>query len=182
MKISFEYNFQFLQCVTALRNKDADRLDSMAGAIRGRAACVCNVVTAQMDNYEPGEYTDHVLLSVAELRDSIMKEFVEKVEKAVDILTGNHTESFNENEFIDASRFVYDGVREIRRVVLLNRSIEEIDSELEMEYDENNYETLSKSSDLDEYPEICGISNTRDAYRLVLEEEKQKIAAQVETF
>lgn len=173
------------ECVTALRNKDADRLDSMAGAIRGRAARVCNVVTAEMDNYEPGEYTDRVLLSVSKLRDSIMKEFVEKVEKAVDVLTENRTETLDENEFIDASRFVYDGVREIRRVVLLNRSIEEIDSELEMEYDENNYETLSKSSvhsDLDEYPEISGINNTRDAYRLISEEEKQKIAAQVETF
>lgn len=38
------------------------------------------------------------------------------------------------------------------------------------------------TADYDEYPDISGINNTRDAYRFVSEEEKQKIAAQVETF
>jgi catenin alpha len=37
-------------------------------------------------------------------------------------------------------------------------------------------------TDFDEYPDISGISNTRDAYRFVSEEEKEKIAEQVETF
>lgn len=64
------------------------------------------------------------------------------------------------------------------------QSAEELDSETEIEYEDNTYETRSKSSahDVDEYPDINGISNTRDAYRLVSEEEKAKIAAQVETF
>ena len=33
---------------------DVDNLDRTAGAIRGRCTRVCNVVTAEMDNYEPG--------------------------------------------------------------------------------------------------------------------------------
>lgn len=173
-------------CVTALQNKDADSLDKMAGAIRGRAGRVCTVVTAEMDNYDCGEYTDRVLLSVSKLRDSIMPEFVDKVEKAVDAL-GDHQADNNidENEFIEAAHLVFNGVREIRRAVLLNRTIEEIDSELEMDYEENNYEYLSKSSvhsDLDEYPDVSGITNTREAYRLISAEEKQKIADQVEKF
>lgn len=50
----------------------------------------------------------------------------------------------DENEFIDASRVVYDGVREIRRAVLMNRTAEELDSETEVEYEENTYDTRSK--------------------------------------
>lgn len=57
------------KCVLALQEGDADTLDRTAGAIRGRSARVCNVVTAEMDNYEPGIYTERVLEAVAVLRD-----------------------------------------------------------------------------------------------------------------
>ena len=50
-----------------------------------------------------------------------MPNFAEKVEVAVDALTSNPQKDVDENEFIDASRLVYDGVRDIRRAVLLNR-------------------------------------------------------------
>ena len=43
------------------------------------------------------------------------------VEMAVDALSATPPADTDENEFIDASRMVYDGVREIRRAVLLNR-------------------------------------------------------------
>lgn len=57
------------KCVLALQEGDADTLDRTAGAIRGRSARVCNVVAAEMDNYEPGIYTEGVLKAVAVLRD-----------------------------------------------------------------------------------------------------------------
>ncbi|KAF7490517.1 Catenin alpha [Sarcoptes scabiei] len=174
------------KCVLALQEGDADILDRTAGSIRGRSARVCNVVTAEMDNYEPGVYTEKVLEAVMCLRDQIMFNFAERVAIAVDVLKSSSKQQVDENEFIDASRLVYDGVREIRRTVLLNRTVEELDSETEIEYEDNNtYETRSKSSihtDFDEYPEISGINNARDAYRLVPQEEKEKIAQQVETF
>ncbi len=132
------------KCVLALQEGDADTLDRTAGAIRGRSARVCNVVTAEMDNYEPGNYTERVLEAVACLRDQVMSNFASRVEMAVDTLTGNATKDVDENEFIDASRLVYDGVREIRRAVLLNRTVEELDSETEIEYEDNTYETRSK--------------------------------------
>lgn len=53
----------------ALQEGDADSLDRTAGAIRGRAARVANVVTAEMSNYEPGIYTERVLEAVKVLRD-----------------------------------------------------------------------------------------------------------------
>lgn len=173
------------KCVLALQEGDGDTLDRTAGAIRGRSARVCNVVSSEMDNYEPGIYTDRVLEAVTVLRDQVMPNFAHRVEAAVESLTSSGAKEVDENDFIDASRLVYDGVREIRRAVLMNRDADELDSETEIEYEDNAYETRSKSSahtDYDEYPEITGVNNTRDAYRFVSEEEKQKIAAQVETF
>ena len=57
------------KCCHSLQEKDADTLDRTAGAIRGRCARVCNVVSAEMDNYEAGPYTDRVMEAVHMLRD-----------------------------------------------------------------------------------------------------------------
>ena len=175
----------FKECVSALNEHDGDKLDRMAGAIRGRAARVCNVVSAEMDNYEPNEYTERVMNAVYELRNTIMPAFASKVEKAVELLSNNRFKELDDNQFIDASRMVYDGVKEIRRAVHFDRAIDDLDSETEIDYEDNTCETRSKSSvvtDFDEYPEISGLTNTREAYRMIPEEEKQKIAAQFETF
>ncbi|XP_061194610.1 catenin alpha-2-like isoform X4 [Saccostrea echinata] len=130
------------KCVVALQEGDADTLDRTAGAIRGRSSRVCNVVTAEMENYEAGAYVDRVMETVLMLRDQVMPNFAEKVEIAVDALSYNPPREVDENEFIDASRLVYDGVRDIRQAVLLDRTEVETDSEVE----EDPYETRSKSS------------------------------------
>ena len=109
------------KCVLALQEGDADTLDRTAGAIRGRSARVCNVVQAEMDNYEPCIYTKRVLEAVKVLREQVMPKFAKRVEVAVDALGSNPAKDIDENDFIDASRLVYDGVREIRRAVLMNR-------------------------------------------------------------
>lgn len=56
-----------------------------------------------------------------------MPNFAEKVEVAVDALSYNPQREVDENEFIDASRLVYDGVRDIRQAVLLDRVISSVD-------------------------------------------------------
>lgn len=50
-----------------------------------------------------------------------MPKFDQRVDTAVDALLSKSNKEVDENEFIDASRLVYDGVREIRRAVLMNR-------------------------------------------------------------
>ncbi|CAG2062568.1 unnamed protein product, partial [Timema podura] len=126
------------KCVLALQEGDADTLDRTAGAIRGRSSRVCNVVGAEMDNYEPGIYTERVLEAGINFMYvnfgifpvlcatfwwsvAMMPNFAQRVEVAVDALSSNPAKDVDENEFIDASRLVYDGVREIRRAVLMNR-------------------------------------------------------------
>lgn len=51
----------------------------------------------------------------------VMPNFAARVEVAVDALSSSPQKEVDENEFIDGSRLVYDGVREIRRAVLMNR-------------------------------------------------------------
>lgn len=51
----------------------------------------------------------------------VMPNFVGRVEIGVEALSSQPPKDVDENEFIDASRLVYDGVREIRRAVLMNR-------------------------------------------------------------
>nr|CAD7425868.1 unnamed protein product [Timema monikensis] len=177
------------KCVLALQEGDADTLDRTAGAIRGRSSRVCNVVGAEMDNYEPGIYTERVLEAVKVLRDQVMPNFAQRVEVAVDALSSNPAKDVDENEFIDASRLVYDGVREIRRAVLMNRNSEELDTDTEFEPAEDQIlDTRSRSSahtgehGVDEYPDISGITTAREAMRKMTEEDKQKIAQQVEYF
>ncbi|XP_076461006.1 LOW QUALITY PROTEIN: catenin alpha-2-like [Babylonia areolata] len=163
------------KCVIALQENDADTLDRTAGAIRGRSARVCNVVTAEMDNYEPGRYTERVMEAVTMLRDQIMPNFAEKVEVAVDALNSSPRQDVDENEFIEASRLVYDGVRDIRQAVLLNGiDVDDSDSEVELE-DEN--EAFTSVADADEYGK-----SDRAMMRQLPEEEKEKIQAQVEMF
>ncbi|XP_064292985.1 catenin alpha isoform X2 [Plodia interpunctella] len=176
------------KCVVALQEGDPDSLERTAGAIRGRAARVCSVVTQEMDNYEPCIYTKRVLEAVTVLRDQVMSKFAVRVDAAVSALGGGAGAGLDENDFIDASRLVYDAVREIRRAVLMNRDEEELDPE-DVELDEHyTLETRSKSSahtgehGVDEYPDISGITNAREAMRKMTEEDKRKILQQVELF
>ncbi|XP_075989855.1 catenin alpha isoform X3 [Anticarsia gemmatalis] len=176
------------KCVIALQEGDPDSLERTAGAIRGRATRVCSVVTQEMDNYEPCIYTKRVLEAVTVLRDQVMSKFGVRVDAAVSALGGGAGAALDENDFIDASRLVYDAVREIRRAVLMNRDEEELDPE-DVELDEHyTLETRSKSSahtgehGVDEYPDISGITNAREAMRKMTEEDKRKILQQVELF
>ncbi|PVD30378.1 hypothetical protein C0Q70_09643 [Pomacea canaliculata] len=163
------------KCVIALQECDADTLDRTAGAIRGRSARVCNVVTVEMDNFEPGRYTERVMEAVVMLRDQIMPNFAEKVEVAVDALNSNPPLDIDENEFIEASRLVYDGVRDIRQAVLLNGiEVDESDSEVELE---DEYETYTSMADPDDFGK-----SDRAMMRQLPEEEREKIQAQVEMF
>ena len=178
------------KCVLALQEGDADTLDRTAGAIRGRSARVSHVVEAEMDNYEPGPYTNRVLEAVAMLKQQVMPNFAERVEMAVDALSGRSRAEVDENEFIDAARLVYDGVRDIRRAVLMSRSPDELedDSEVEYEYDDDIYERQSRSSHITDQEDMLHEvhdemeKSDRALMRELPAEERAKIQQQVELF
>lgn len=65
---------------------------------------------------------------------AVLPNFAQRVDVAVEGLTNstssNHRgKDVDENEFVDASHLVYDGVREIRMAVLMNKADDELDPE-----------------------------------------------------
>lgn len=87
---------------------------------------------------------------------------------------------------------MYEGVREIRRAVLLNRNVDDVDSDTEWENPEATDSQAtgtvgtprpeSTTAEMDEYPEISGITNAREAMKKMPEQDRAKIAEQVEVF
>ncbi|XP_062379991.1 catenin alpha-1 [Sardina pilchardus] len=167
------------KCVIALQEKDVDGLDRTAGAIRGRAARVVHVVTSEMDNYEPGVYTEKVLEATKLLTDTVMPRFTEQVEAAVEALSANPTLPVDENEFIDASRLVYDGVRDIRKAVLMIRTPEELD---DSDFETEDFDTHSRTSRQTDDDQLIAGQSARAIMAQLPQEQKAKIAEQVASF
>uniref|UniRef100_A0A8C9FKX1 Catenin alpha-2 n=1 Tax=Pavo cristatus TaxID=9049 RepID=A0A8C9FKX1_PAVCR len=132
------------KCVIALQEGDVDTLDRTAGAIRGRAARVIHIINAEMENYETGVYTEKVLEATKLLSETVMPRFAEQVEVAIEALSANVPQPFEENEFIDASRLVYDGVRDIRKAVLMIRTPEELEDD--SDFEQEDYDVRSRTS------------------------------------
>uniref|UniRef100_A0A8D3DK31 Catenin alpha-1 n=1 Tax=Scophthalmus maximus TaxID=52904 RepID=A0A8D3DK31_SCOMX len=167
------------KCVIALQEKDVDGLDRTAGAIRGRAARVVHVVTCEMDNYEPGVYTEKVLEATKLLTNTVMPRFTEQVESAVEALSSNPSQPVDENEFIDASRLVYDGIRDIRKAVLMIRTPEELD---DSDFETEDFDVRSRTSVQTEDDQLIAGQSARAIMAQLPQEQKAKIAEQVASF
>uniref|UniRef100_A0A674NUH6 Catenin alpha-2 n=1 Tax=Takifugu rubripes TaxID=31033 RepID=A0A674NUH6_TAKRU len=168
------------KCVIALQEGDVDTLDRTAGAIRGRAARVVHIINAEMENYEPGVYTERVLESIRLLSETVMPRFAEQVEVAIEALSTNPPQAFEENEFIDASRLVYDGVRDIRKAVLMIRTPEELEDD--SDFEQEDYDARSRTSVQTEDDQLIAGQSARAIMAQLPQEEKAKIAEQVESF
>jgi catenin alpha len=83
-----------------------------------RVARVCELVTGEIGNYEPCEFTARVLESVQVLRNQLMAGFVRCAGHSAHVTTGGQWEVSSGNEFIEHSRLVYDTVRELRQAVI----------------------------------------------------------------
>ncbi|CAN2388386.1 Vinculin family [Pristimantis euphronides] len=168
------------KCVIALQEGDVDTLDRTAGAIRGRAARVIHIINAEMENYEAGVYTEKVLEATKLLSETVMPRFAEQVEVAIEALSTNIPQSFEENEFIDASRLVYDGVRDIRKAVLMIRTPEELEDD--SDFEQEDYDVRSRTSVQTEDDQLIAGQSARAIMAQLPQEEKAKIAEQVEIF
>ena len=74
-----------------------------------------------MDNYEPDPHTEQCKERAQYLRDKIMPIFTDRVEAiwgAIENGQVSEVDEFMMNEFIEASRMVFDGVHDVRRAVL----------------------------------------------------------------
>lgn len=160
------------KCIIALREQNADNLDRAAGAIRGRASRVAHIVSGEMDNYEPGAYTEGVMKNVQYLTKSVIPEFISQVNIALESLSKNTVHLFDDNQFVDVSKKVYDTIHTIRCAVMMIRTPEELEDVSDLE----DHDTRSRTS-------IQTEGKTDRAKMTQLPEaEKEKIAEQVADF
>ncbi|XP_069720107.1 catenin alpha-3 isoform X1 [Phaenicophaeus curvirostris] len=161
------------KCIIALREQNVDDLDRAAGAIRGRASRVAHIVSGEMDNYEPGAYTEGVMTNVRYLTKSVIPEFIDQVNIALESLSKNTVHLFDDNQFVDISKKVYDTIHNIRCSVMMIRTPEELEDVSDLEED---HDTRSRTS-------IQTEGKTDRAKMTQLPEaEKEKIAEQVADF
>uniref|UniRef100_A0AAQ6AJT6 Catenin (cadherin-associated protein), alpha 1 n=1 Tax=Amphiprion ocellaris TaxID=80972 RepID=A0AAQ6AJT6_AMPOC len=104
---------------------------------------------------------------------SVMPRFTEQVESAVEALSANPSQPVDENEFIDASRLVYDGIRDIRKAVLMIRTPEELD---DSDFETEDFDVRSRTSVQTEDDQLIAIMAQ------LPQEQKAKIAEQVASF
>ncbi|NXO80487.1 CTNA3 protein, partial [Sitta europaea] len=155
------------RCIVALREQDAEGLERAAGAIRGRLAA------GEMDSYEPGAYTERVMAHVRHLAAAVIPEFISQVNIALESLSKNTVHLFDDNQFVDISKKVYDTIHNIRCSVMMIRTPEELEdvSDLEEEQDARSRTSVHTEGKTD-----------RAKMTQLPEAEKEKIAEQVADF
>uniref|UniRef100_A0A671P1Q8 Catenin alpha-2 n=1 Tax=Sinocyclocheilus anshuiensis TaxID=1608454 RepID=A0A671P1Q8_9TELE len=151
------------KCVIALQEGDVDTLDRTAGAIRGRAARVVHIINAEMENYEPGVYTERVLESIKLLSETGKN----KDHTCTWVLISSH--SSWRNEMI--SSIIYSGVI---------KTPEELEDD--SDFEQEDYDARSRTSVQTEDDQLIAGQSARAIMAQLPQEEKAKIAEQVESF
>lgn len=170
-----------LEGLNSLQHDDKATFEKVARSLSGRFGALCKAVDIEAKNYEKCPYTDALIKSNAGLRKSkdTFDRFMQNILKT---FSDKNRSDMNKADFERTTNEMIVNLKHVRYAV---KPYEEADSETEGEYEDNTYETRSKSSihtEIDEFPGVAGISNTRDAYRFISDEDKQKIAIYVENF
>jgi len=168
------------KCVLALQDRDAAMLADSALMVQGRSNRVCDAVLRDLTNYQEDVYTERVREGVNVLRSTLMPQFEAQVASTVQkIGDGTEITDVDENEFIDASRLVYDGIRDIRCAVLTNQNP---DAFFDLEEEDDRGSFISRQSSQNEDVDITQTTNTRVIMKHLPEAEKEKINQEVEDF
>uniref|UniRef100_A0A2I3G9L9 Catenin (cadherin-associated protein), alpha 1 n=1 Tax=Nomascus leucogenys TaxID=61853 RepID=A0A2I3G9L9_NOMLE len=150
--------------------KDVDGLGCTAGAIQGWAAWAIHIVTSEMDNYEPGVYTEKVLEATKLLSNTLMPRFTEQAEAAMEALSSDPAH---------ASHLVYGGIWDMKKAVLMIRTPEDLDdSYFEME----DFNVRSRMSIQTKDNQLIAGQSVQAIMAQLPQEQKAKIAEQVASF
>jgi len=130
--------------IEAIVGRDAERLDRVAGEIRGRSMRICELVGGEMEQLPAGSnYGENVKTALRVLRDNVLPQFVSRAERLGNEMweaeKGGSLQDRDTNrdvdEMIDACNFIHDAVNDIRQALLMNRHPEDVDSDNEYEED-----------------------------------------------
>ena len=97
----------------------------------------------------------------------------------MEALSSDLAQPMDENEFIDASRLVYDGIRDIRKAVLMIRTPEELD---DLGFEMEDFDVRSRASVQTEDDQLIAGQSARAVMALLPQEQKAKIVEQVASF
>ena len=158
-----------LCCHAMEHDEDMSLLIRCSRAIYQRCGRLCDVVTADMERYEPGLYTDRVLEAVTVLRREVMVTFSKRVSEM--IREARNDKEIDENDFIDACRMVYDGVRDVRHNYISSLESDEAgaDSEVENEKYEQEERPVKEKTTIRE-----AVSKIKDDEDIKADLEKEK--------
>lgn len=107
-------------CVLAAEEKNATGLDNAAGLICGRVQRVCEVVLADIEQYEPDFTTEQVKEATQDLKEINLPEFSKGATDAVENI--NENRECDKEEIIRVSNELFAGVNQVFRAVLQTRS------------------------------------------------------------
>ena len=171
------------RCCLAMKQSDLQTLASVSASLQGRTQRISEVVAAEMESFEAGVYTETVMEAVNTLMTLHVPNFVAQVDLVVENYLHVPQTEVDENEFLDSSRQLYEGVRDIRRAVLIGIVVNEIQTDTEDSSDDDEeYVVVVEDDVVDEYPDLDGIDSAADAMRHLPESERSQIAEQVEQF
>jgi catenin alpha len=106
-------------CINALNSSNAKDFNHLSNQIISRTIRVCDVVNSEMSNFEKCDFTIKVIETVKIIRTNFVSNFIKAADYAKQALNSQPMKDPNENEFIEASRNIYDSVRELRNALLL---------------------------------------------------------------
>jgi catenin alpha len=168
------------KCVLALQDRDSAMLADSALMVQARSNRVCDAVLRDLTNYQEDIYAERVREGVNVLRSTLMPQFEQQVATTVKkIDDGTEITDVDENEFIDASRLVYDGIRDIRCAVLTNQNP---DAFFDVEDEDDRGSFISRQSSVTDDVDITQTTNTRVIMKHLPEDEREKINKEVEDF
>ena len=148
------------KCCLALQERESGSLSQVSGGIRSRSQRIAGVVKCEMESFQAGDYTDRVLEAVRLLQTDVLPNFDHHVSSAVESLETESSKGVDENEFIDACRLVYDGVREVRRAVLINR--EEVSDDDNLDNIDNTHDQVESDTEWEDGDTTHDINDVTD--------------------
>jgi len=170
----------------ALYNHDHARFKYLSEQITGRVLRVTELGKSEMDNYETCEFTQNVTSICLMIRNKLVPNFSRSVDYAVDALKSTPLKDPNENDFIDASRLIYDGVRDIRNAILLIPNDDS--SDIIDDYDENENEIeVRDDNQVESQPQPRPPSQVQPTQNIIItenltKEQREQLNQQLDSF
>ncbi|KAI6217850.1 Protein humpback-1 [Aphelenchoides fujianensis] len=173
--------------IMAILNPNHIALDDVAGKIRGRCLRVDEVVNSALEEVPASSYSENVRNATLLLRESL-PEFehhangiITRVQRLEEAGGGGDLDEIV-HQMIDACEPINHAVESVRHALLMNRNLEDVDSDNEYEEGKRVHGTATGLTDQRSQVSDSEGHNELRAMRHLPEEKKQEIQKEIEGF